>query len=971
MANPRIDGLLQHVRAALTERKPGSDAELLDRFIVHGDEKAFAALMQRHAPLVLGVCRRVLRHNQDAEDVFQATFLVLARRAGAIRRRTSLASWLYGVAYRLALKAQAAAARRSLHEKQLLPSPARDTAADVTWGELRQVLDEELARLPEKFRAPLLLCYFNGQTQDEASRLLGCKTRTFKARLARARNLLRGRLEQRGLTLSTALVGPLLGTDVPVASTVLCQSTVQAAKLFAVRGVQGGAVSARVLALAEGGLRSMFVTRLFVATALLSAVAVVLGGTGVLVSREGQPTPHVIGTPVNEPNTQQPTDRWGDPLPVGAVARLGTTRFRIGGGELGFLADNKTVISYGGHSIQFWEAQTGKLLREVDTSPISMRASALSRDGKYLAGGGFLPQQGNLPTQGAIGIWETSSGKLLRTLQRAGEDVDLWSLVLTPDDKLLVSIASNGILRIEELATGLEILQHQFPRDIMPSLAISPDGAILALSSGPNTRKLYLWNWQGGAEPRDLKVSGRVGRALVFSPDGKSLFECDDSGDRRFRIWDVLTGRLVQRLEPPEPDHHSTRELVFSPDGKTFMTSSRSNAAGAIHVWDKATARPIHRLGGEQIPVSSLSVAPDSQLIAGISGGRLRIWDLASNKELTSTDTGHRTPPERIVVTPGGLVATASYDFTIRLWEPTTGKQRLKLAHDGYVWDIAVSPDGNKLASSSLDDTVCLWDLATGRKIYKLPGHGRFGGRRSVAFTPDSRYFLSWGDDMYLRKWEVSTGKAVLEHRLRPKGVNIPGEDAEPYERERFLDLGHGTFSPDGKSFVVNVGPQYHIFDVATGKETGNIANEGSHVISLTISPNNKMLLASAWSKPVETKLTDGRSRFSSQENQLVCLWELASGKLLKRIVLPEGGVGPVAFSPNSKLFAVATAEPNGRIALWNVARGEQVRVIDGFRASVRSLAFLPDGKRLVSGMDDTTALVWDLTENASGSASP
>ena len=715
----------------------------------------------------------------------------------------------------------------------------------------------------------------------------------------------------------------------------------------------------------------MFVTRQLVATALLSAVAVVLGGTGVLVNREGQPTPEASGTPLNEPNPSTPKDRWDDPLPAGAVARLGSTRFRIGGGELRFLPDNKTVMSYGGHSIHFWEAQTGKHLREIDTSPVSLRGSVVSRDGKYFAGGGFLPQQGNLPTPGAIGIWDTSSGKVLRTLQREDQDVDWCSLAFTPDDKLLASIGGNGILRIEDVETGLEILQHQFPRDIMPSLAISPDGAILAISSGPNTRKLYLWNWQAGAEPRDLKVPGRVGRALVFSPDGKSLAECGDSGDRRFRIWDVLTGRLVQRLEPPEQDHHSTTELVFSPDGKTFMTSSRSNAAGAIHVWDKATARPIYRLAGEQIPVSSLSVSPDGRLLAGISGGRLRIWDLASNKELTSTDTGHRTPPERIVATLGGLVATASHDFTIRLWESTTGKQRLKLEHDSYVWDIAVSPDGTKLASSSLDDTVCLWDMATGRKIYKLPGHGRFGGRRSVAFTPDSRYLLSWGDDVYLRKWHIGTGKAVLEHRLRPKGVNIPGEDAELYERERFLDLGHGTFSPDGKSFVLNAGPQYHIFDVATGKETGNIANEGSNVISLTISPDNKLFLASTWSKPVETKLTDGRIRISSGENQLVCLWELASGKLLKRVVLPAGGVGPVAFSPDSKLFAFATAEPNRRIAVWSVARGEQVRVIEGFRGSVCSLAFLPDGKRLVSGMDDTTALVWDLTENASGNASP
>src|SRR5262249_2418448 len=161
---------------------------LLERFARHADETAFAALVQRHGPLVWSVSRRVARHEQDAEDVYQATFLLLARKAGAIRKAGSVASWLYGVCHRLALRGRSDAARRRQHEARAAgttPAPAPD---DVTWRELREVLDEELARLPDSYRAPLVLCYFDGLTQEEAARQLGWSRRTVKHRLERGRD---------------------------------------------------------------------------------------------------------------------------------------------------------------------------------------------------------------------------------------------------------------------------------------------------------------------------------------------------------------------------------------------------------------------------------------------------------------------------------------------------------------------------------------------------------------------------------------------------------------------------------------------------------------------------------------------------------------------------------------------------------------------------------------------------------------
>jgi len=654
MANPRIDGLLQHVRAALTERKFGSDAELLDRFIVHGDEKAFAALMQRHAPLVLGVCRRVLRHDQDAEDVFQATFLVLARRAGAIRRRASLASWLYGVAYRLALKAQAAAARRSLHEKQLPPPAPRDSAADVTWGELRQVLDEELARLPEKFRAPLLLCYFNGQTQDEASRLLGCKARTFKARLARARGLLRGRLERRGLTLSTALVGPLLGPEVPSASTVLCQSTVQAAKLFAARGALSGAVSVRVLALVEGGLRAMFVTKLLVVSVALSALAFLAGGAALVASRAGPTTAIPVTAPAENTEQGQLTDRWGDPLPQGAIARLGTVRYRYQAIGAAFLPDDETVVSAKEDgAIQLWAAHTGRLVREIKPGQLQIRrAFAVSRDGKSVAVSGSLSEPPNFVWRSVVRVYDVSTGKEVRTFERDLRD-GVETLALTPDGKFLLTLGGEGKLRVEEVATGLELLEHQFPGDIQPHLALSRDGSTLALASGPNSRKLFVWKWQTAEEPREFRTAaGYRGGRVAFSADGKLLADCSDI-DPVVRIWDVQSARLLRKLQLPDLESYRHGHIVFSPDGKMMAASgiSANGLNSAVHLWNPVTGEFLRRLdlGGGPLDFSS-----NGRLLVDGS----RVWDFVAGRELSANDQAPWGEVLRIATGDRGLVVT-------------------------------------------------------------------------------------------------------------------------------------------------------------------------------------------------------------------------------------------------------------------------------------------------------------------------
>jgi RNA polymerase sigma factor (sigma-70 family) len=263
-----------HLAAAL------SDAQLLERFSSGRDEAAFAALVWRHGPLVLGVCRRVLHDWHAAEDAFQATFVVLARKAGSLRRPEALGPWLYGVASRTALKARAREARRRAGERQAAVAGAVEHPDDLVWRDLRPVLDEAVGRLPDKYRVPFILHHLHGLTVAEVARRLGCPQGTVAARLARARGQLRSRLARRGLALSAGvfLLGLSRGAGAAVPAPLLA-GTVEAATLVAA-GKAAGVASATAAALTKGVLQAMFLNKLKVAAAVFLAVSAVGVGVG-------------------------------------------------------------------------------------------------------------------------------------------------------------------------------------------------------------------------------------------------------------------------------------------------------------------------------------------------------------------------------------------------------------------------------------------------------------------------------------------------------------------------------------------------------------------------------------------------------------------------------------------------------------------------------------------------------------------
>ena len=254
-----------------------TDRQLLERFVAGGDEAAFALLVGRHGRLVYNLGLRILRNAADAEDAFQATFLVLARKAAAIRNRDALASWLYGVAFRISVRAKAQAPRHepSLGEEADMAQP--DPANQAAWRELQPLLDHELDRLPEKFKILLLLCYFEGKSNEEAARQLGWPSGTVKGRLARARELLRQRLGRRGLTLSIGTVIGFLSQEAMAAPlpSRLVRSTISAtAQVVAGTATPAGTVSARTVALTKGELHSMFIAKLRIMTAVAVVASV-------------------------------------------------------------------------------------------------------------------------------------------------------------------------------------------------------------------------------------------------------------------------------------------------------------------------------------------------------------------------------------------------------------------------------------------------------------------------------------------------------------------------------------------------------------------------------------------------------------------------------------------------------------------------------------------------------------------------
>src|SRR5262245_51413161 len=409
MASGRIGQVVRGLSAVADDAL--SDAQLLERFIVRREQDAFEALLRRHGSLVFGVCRRILHDESDAEDAFQATFLVLARKAATLQRRELLGNWLYGVAYRTALRARSLSARRLAREKEMARLEA---VPEEPANDLLDLLDQEVNRLPDKYRTPIVLCELQGKSYKEAACLLGWPEGTLAGRLSRARTLLARRLGRGGANLSGGLLTTVLGRSAEAAVPAQLGETTARAAGAGGRGVVAGLVSARVATLVESTMKTFLLDRLRVVLALMLMLA--LAGAGVLAaSRQAASGPRPADEKVPRPDAARSdspaprTDRHGDPLPQGAVARLGTWRMRHRGPvySLVLSPDGKQRVAAGSadHLVRIWDAATGRELRHIPAGIGGSTGLAISPDGKQIVSAGDIA---------GLRVLDAKTGRLLR-----------------------------------------------------------------------------------------------------------------------------------------------------------------------------------------------------------------------------------------------------------------------------------------------------------------------------------------------------------------------------------------------------------------------------------------------------------------------------------------------------------------------------------------------------------------------------
>jgi RNA polymerase sigma factor (sigma-70 family) len=924
MAPAPLGTVLQHLRDLLTTQTAQAltDGQLLHAFAAHRGEAAFTVLVQRHGPLVWGVCRHVLQNEHDAEDAFQATFLVLARKAASIRKRESVGSWLHGVAYRIARKAKANSAKRRDHEKQAGTMPHHDTTADIAWRELQALLHEEVGRLPEKYRAPFVLCCLEGKSKPEAAQELGWKEGTVSGRLAQARKQVQQRLTRRGVTLAAVLGATAVAQG--TAPAALVTATVRAALAF-VAGAATGTVSAQVAGLAQGMLKSMVVARVKTVGACLLALSLLAAGAG-LASHQVQTGPHPEASQEHTPmaaardegsaeslEKQPRLDRYGDPLPPGALARLGTVRWRQNGPVtfLAYSGDGKTLASSGVKTFHVWEATTGRLFRQF---PLGGKEGAscfaIAPDGKLLATGGV---------DGLIRLRELATGKELRTIQ------------------------------LPKLEAIKEIPPGGADQNAVFQVVFSPDGMTLASVSWDE--KLHLWYVATGKELGPLPGPRDHVTAVRFAPDGKRIAV---GSEWQTHLCDLATGKVRHRLEGTP--------IAFSPEGKLLALM---DTYGAIHLFETALGKKLFAVGPNGI--RALAFSPDSKILALANPTTCSLWDTATGQALRSFPEARSAIVSLAFAPDGRTLAIGGHDGAIHLGDVATGRAaRQPTGHGDTIHAIAFAPDSKTVATGGQDGMVLLWEAARGWDLRQLEGHTR--AVRCLAYAPDGRTLVSGSDDWILRWWEPARGKLyrevgvpspIRDVAFAPDGKTLASAgdvpenvvrlwDAAGEELRRFDPGGSCVaFSADGKSLAVGQEDKtIRLWDVATGTELRRLQGHRGAVVCLAGSPDGTLLASGS---------RDGTIR----------LWEWATGKPRGRFSGHNGGVYGLAFSSDG--WTLASAGADRTVRLWEVVTGKERRRFEGHHGSVLCLAYAPDGRAVASAGHDPAALVWDVTGRVRG----
>jgi WD40 repeat protein len=636
-------------------------------------------------------------------------------------------------------------------------------------------------------------------------------------------------------------------------------------------------------------------------------------------------------------------DRFGDPLPVGAVARIGTARWWCGRnhGPLLYTPDGKRLVSrdFAG-DVHILDAASGNELRRLDISDDGRGACfALAPNGEILATGGFGTPM--------IRIWDVKSGKELRRIE--GEKRGHEALAFSPDGKILVAGAYPIGMRLWEIATGKELRR------------------IAAKDAGFND-------------------------GIFFLPDGKTVI----AGDRpSIHWWDIATGREIRRINRKNNGKPGGFYfLAVSPDGKRVAASQGTNV---LFLWDAATGKEIRQIVlGEEFTGSCLCFSPDSQTLAcgngvGRWGNQTLFFAAATGEELRRWDDGNKYTMQ-LAFSPDGKTVAQVLSHVIRLRDSQTGKPIVPDSNlPDYCMAVRFSRDGNELIVGCLGGRMGTWNPLTGESLRPMRDAPEGFGRRTdmllgPALTPHGERAALVNAKGVLHVWEPATGKTCCRIAEPPVGndqANLTDDEKVLVVKHRdniirlwdarsgklLRSLSHNkhvrfphphAFSPDGR--ILAVAPAYpdsgtiHLDDTATGKEQSRLVwGDSTDVSCLLFAPDGKYLLAAHRRRK---SLKGGPPERGDEENALR-LWDGESRREVRRFPVPGGDIRAMVISPDGKTAAAAVHDT---ILLWELASGAERGRFTGHREWIRSLAFSPNGRLLASGCLDYTACVWDLT---------